>query len=458
MTFGVDAGADASQDAAAGADAGLDAGADAGMDAGMDAGSDAGPDDAGPGDAGPGDAGPDLGPPEMCGAGPACGTDEVCWGEGCSCVVEIDGDSYLRPDGRVVYARATPSALAETAPGVPLENITEIMDGWRHTCGLRDDGTVWCWAKNSSAGQFGELGDGVVGTGRTPLRAVQVMIDASTPLTGVAHLNNRYNSRCYIDITTCAIQASDGAVHCWGGDNSGGGTGSFYTQGSVGTRAFATPLEAAVGMPLTGVTQIALGLRHACALDAAGQVSCWGMNVGGPLGVGDQSERRFPTAVDLRDPVSGDPLVADEIGVGGDFSCARSGDGVYCWGATGTGSVGYTTDIAGESDGCINFCELTPAQVIDTSAGALRNVRRLEVNYLSACAILDDDTLRCWGQGVGNVATEPTFPGGVAATDVVATTSCSSVEIDSGAIRYMQRDGTLVQNVTPLALLCPGAM
>lgn len=437
---GLDAGPDASADV--GVDAGDDAGTDAGADAGSDGGSDAGV------DSGPGDAGPDV-PPEMCGAGPACDADEVCWGDGCSCIVEIDGDSYLRPDGRVVYTGTTPNPLAETAPGVPLENVIEIMDGWRHTCGLRDDGTVWCWAKNSLGGQFGELGDGMTGT-RPLMQAVQVMIDATTPLTGVSHLNNRYNSRCYIDITTCAILDADGSVYCWGGDNSGGGTGSFYTLGTVANRTFATQLQASDGVALTGISQIALGLRHACAIDGAGQVLCWGMNVGGPLGLGDALERQYPTAVTLPGDVT-----ADEIGAGGDFSCARSGDTVFCWGASGAGQVGHTEDVSGESDGCINFCELSPQQVIDTTDAAITGVQRLEVNYLSACAIMDDDSLLCWGQGVGNVATEPTFPGGVTASNVAAMTSCSSGEIDTGAIRYIQRDGTLIRNVSPVTLMCP---
>ncbi|MEM1415318.1 MAG: hypothetical protein AAGH15_10470, partial [Myxococcota bacterium] len=287
MTFDPpDAGSDAGGALTdAGTDSGFDAGMDAGADSGVDLGGDAGV-DLGPDDAGLADAGVDM-PPAMCGEGPACGMDEVCWGEGCSCVVEIDGDTYLRPDGRVVYAGVTPQALAETAPGVPLEGVVEIMDGWRHGCGLRDDGTVWCWAKNSLGGQFGELGDGTTGTGRTLMEAVQVMIDATTPLTGVSRLSNRNNSRCYIDVTTCGIRGADGSVFCWGGDNSGGGTGSLYTLGSVGNRPFATQLESADGVPLTGITQVALGLRHACAVDTAGQVSCWGMNVGGPLGTGD---------------------------------------------------------------------------------------------------------------------------------------------------------------------------
>ena len=125
VTIVVDGGADASTDGgsdasdASGSDSGSDAGTDAPIDAPSDAGSDASVDS---GVDAPIDAMPDAG---SCGAGPACGPDETCWGEGCSCILEIDGDSYLRTDGAVVYYANSPQVLAETAPGVilPLRSI-----------------------------------------------------------------------------------------------------------------------------------------------------------------------------------------------------------------------------------------------------------------------------------------------------------------------------------------------
>lgn len=426
-------------------DTGLDAGDDAADDAASDVSADApvdAPDDATDATV---DVGVDASMP--CGAGPACAPDEMCWGGGCNCIREIDGDSYLRTDGRVVYASAG-MPLAETAPGTPLTNVIEIMDGWRHTCALRDDGTVWCWAKNGSAGVNGEIGDGSTATGRTPMLATQVLTAAATPLTGIAHLSDRTSSRCYIEYTTCAIRGADGAVFCWGGDNAGGGTGSLFTKGSVGNRPFATQLDAADGVPLTGIAKVSVGLRHACAIDTDGGVLCWGMNVGGPLGQGDQVERRYPTVVPL--PAG---ALADEIGVGGDISCARSGDTVFCWGHNNQGGIGYTDDIAGDSDGCINFCRLTPAQVIDDTGAALSGVRHLEVNYLGACAIMTDDTLRCWGDGVGPVATEPSFRG-APLTGVADLTSCSSNSITT-AINHMGVDATYYRSTFEATPVCP---
>jgi hypothetical protein len=383
-----------------------------------------------------------------CGALPACSMDEICWGEGCSCMVEIDGDSYLRADGQVYYSRFSPHQVAETTPGTPLTGIVEIMDGGGHTCGLKDDGTVWCWGKTTMGNDRAQLGNGTTG-GATAMLATQVLTGPGTPLTGITRLSDRSASRCYIADTTCGIRGSDGAVFCWGGDNAGGGDGSFFTEGSVAARPYATQLMASDSAAFLDVEQVTLGVRHACAISTDGSLRCWGMNVTGSLGVGDQVTRQYPTEVMLPGGAT-----ADEVGAGGDTTCARSGDRVYCWGASTSGAVGLGDPMdPGNHDGCINYCKTTPVAVIDGSDAALTGVVDLEVAYQGACARLGDDSLRCWGTGVGQVATDPTIGGGMIG-GVAAMTTCGSSGIPTD-IRWVERDGTLHDATSTIDPVCP---
>jgi alpha-tubulin suppressor-like RCC1 family protein len=69
---------------------------------------------------------------------------------------------------------------------------------------------------------------------------------------------------------------SGGAVKCWG-DNGNGrlGDGTFINRRS--------PTDAP---GLSGVTALAAGIEHTCALISGGAVKCWGNNEEGQLGDG----------------------------------------------------------------------------------------------------------------------------------------------------------------------------
>lgn len=121
--------------------------------------------------------------------------------------------------------------------------------------------------------------------------------------------------------------------------------------------------------------QLSLAGAHACLLDAAGAVSCWGRNDHGELGDGTTESRATPAAT------LGLPPVA-EVGVGAAHTCARTRDGdVWCWGSG---------DLAQIGDGS-REASRPPTRV-------LRGARSLHVSDVASCVRLDEaGTARCWG-------------------------------------------------------------
>ena len=84
---------------------------------------------------------------------------------------------------------------------------------------------------------------------------------------------------------------------------------------------------------LTGVTALAAGSSHTCAVSGGG-VFCWGLNDAGQLGTGDTTFSNIPHAVS---GLSG--VVA--LAAGYQHTCALlNTGGVSCWGDNSYGQLG----------------------------------------------------------------------------------------------------------------------
>jgi len=112
-------------------------------------------------------------------------------------------------------------------------------------------------------------------------------------------------------------------------------------QGGAASRATAAasgPIHAiALDGPASLATHIAASYEHACAVTVAGAVKCWGWNVGGQLGNGSTDDSYVP--VDVTGLSSG----ISDVAAGTFHTCAiTSVGGLTCWGYNQRGELGYT--------------------------------------------------------------------------------------------------------------------
>ena len=176
---------------------------------------------------------------------------------------------------------------------------------------------------------------------------------------------------------------------------------------------------------------VAVGWSHTCAILARDQsVRCWGYNSKGQLGLGDESIRELLQASEK--PIDfGDGRKAVSLALGFESSCALLDDGqVSCWGASTL--AGY----AGAPDRI-----WAPGKNVDFGVG--RKVRQLSVGFDEACALLDDDTVRCWGEfpqaiSAEGVAKVQVIPVGGDNLSHVASVSVGSVH---ACVRYLDGKG-----------------
>uniref|UniRef100_UPI00345C7544 RCC1 domain-containing protein n=1 Tax=uncultured Chloroflexus sp. TaxID=214040 RepID=UPI00345C7544 len=143
-----------------------------------------------------------------------------------------------------------------------------------------------------------------------------------------------------------------------------------------GTTCFGTSTPVAV-RGLSGVSAIAAGGDHTCALTTAGEVRCWGRNSRGQLGNGTTTDSSTPVAVSGLIGVSA-------IATGGEHTCALTMAGeVRCWGSNSRGQLGNgtTTDSS------------TPVAV----SGLASEVRAIATGFDHTCALTTAGEVRCWG-------------------------------------------------------------
>ena len=279
------------------------------------------------------------------------------------------------------YSQNTPSMSPATVvpgleSGIVAVSVGSSADGpsrppggaaFFSACAVTASGAVQCWGDNT----YGQLGNGSSGLSSSGTGVVSTPSEAMpVPVTG---LESGVTAVSVGGVDACAVTAG-GAVQCWG-DN---------THGQLGVDPMALAFSA---VPVTvpglssGVTAVSVGDGAACALTAAGQVSCWGnawgfvSQVAGPWG---------PV------PVAGLSGGVTAVSVTGSDGCAlTAGTGVVCWGDdVSLGNVYPPTIVEGLESGAIAI-----------AVGGN--------NPVGACAVLGGGGVECWAGGYDSSVPKP---------------------------------------------------
>ena len=195
---------------------------------------------------------------------------------------------------------------------------------------------------------------------------------------------------------TCSISPirgqaiDDSSIYCWGRNWDGQlGQGNFYDSRN----------PSAVNLPQgSQPVSIVSGFSHTCTLLSGGDAMCWGGNGAGQLGTISLVNSSSPSPV--RITPSGSSIA--QIVAGGNSTCALMDDGsVRCWGSNWQGILG---------DGTTTSTWSTSTSV-DLPTG--RTAISIDMHYQNACAILDDNSLFCWGSNnvgqLGDITTGTSY-------------------------------------------------
>lgn len=311
-------------------------------------------------------------------------------------------------------------------------HAVDMSVGLSHTCAVLDEGSVRCWGQDES----GKLGNGAAPAQEDPATAPNVDLGG---VAAVAVEAGYYHS--------CAVLI-DGHLRCWGHGGSGAlGLGDTSTIGDDEAVASVPPIDLGTGRTAVSV---AVGLRHTCALLDDASVRCWGDGAGGQHGMGsteDIGDDETPGSVPPVDLGPGRTAVA--LAAGYLHTCAVLDDGsVRCWGVDDLGLLGDGVTGGGRAVGD----DETPASLPPVDLGAGRTAVAIGADGWHTCAVLDDGSVRCWGQGdegqlgYGNTATigDDETPGSAGPVDLGSGRTAVSVDggqqhtcavLDDGSVR-----------------------
>lgn len=234
-----------------------------------------------------------------------------------------------------------------------LDYIRAIAPSGSHTCALLVNGTVACWGSND-----------VGGLGTTAVRSSLVPLQVNG-LSGVESIVAGTSRTCVVLI--------DRTVKCWGEGPLCGGEYAPRPCFDGAIPAEVTGLTGARSLSVGSVTS-----WYACAVLTDGGVGCWAGN--GP-----------PFRVNLS-------MEATAIASGLGHTCALLVDHtVACWGRNDHGQAGCSEATCGHS-------LANPVRV----AGLL-GVASITAGDVHTCAVLQDNTAKCWGSNSAGALGDGTF-------------------------------------------------
>ncbi|UHO39641.1 T9SS type A sorting domain-containing protein [Chryseobacterium capnotolerans] len=215
-----------------------------------------------------------------------------------------------------------------------------------HSVGLKSDGTLWAWGRNSN----GQLGDGTT-------------IDRNAPIQ--IGTDNNWLRIAAGDTYTLAIK-TDGTLWAWGNND--------YGQLGDGTKA--DKLSPTQIGTTAGWKSVSAGSYHSIGLKTDGTLWSWGYNIYGQLGDGTIVEKITPIQI-------GTAANWQSIAAGYQHNLAIKTDGtLWAWGSNYSGQLGDGT---------------TTARNVPTQIGTAANWRNIDVGTSHSLGVKLDGTLWTWG-------------------------------------------------------------
>lgn len=267
-------------------------------------------------------------------------------------------------------------------------------------CGIKANGTLWCWGYDAYNMGNGASGHAVVST------PVQVDTNVGSP----GWSDWVASSTSYIDVNYASYGQggsgygirSNGTLWAWGGNNNG-------QLGDGTTVAKNRPIQVK-DIAGTGYyadwKQIAGGELEACGIRATGQLYCWGDCWNGSCGDNNASAHNATLPVLVKD-TAGTGSWSDwvHVSVGHDTVCGIRASGVaYCWGNADVGAIGHNTTTAAS----------TPQIVYDDGSGTAywSDWKYIEIGNWVGCGLRATGQLYCWGGDGAGATGDGTVGGG----------------------------------------------
>ncbi len=316
------------------------------------------------------------------GGGPLTSSLAIAAGHNNTCARKADGTVACWGDNSAgqlgVDPTATPKVFSPTlVPG--LTGVTQTCGGDSFTCALKTGGQVVCLGKND----FGQLGNGTSGASSTTPVVVSLTGAAKEIACGYAF--------------ACAV-VGNGDVQCWG-RNRYRELGSTTSQETNGTP---------IAVPgLAGVKHVSAGWYHTCAVASSGLLTCWGANDSGQAGHASNSQPVAGCSTCVGpDSVAGIANV-DVVASGNDFTCARAGAVITCFGRNEVGQLGNGMTAASSPTA--------------TTVMGLSDPGFLALGSRHACVARTSGRVSCWGGGSDGSLGSGAGDGGGSASPVPVT-------------------------------------
>lgn len=318
---------------------------------------------------------------------PTDAAQEVSAGGNHSCVLSKLNNVYCwgdNSDGQLGNGRAIKTSsptLVQNGQKPTSVNFKQIATGSYHSCGLTDNGQVYCWGRNS----YGQLGDGLTTNSSLPVLVKN----------GERDPNDWFIDLSLGGLFSCALTKTN-KVYCWG-------SGAF---GQIGNKhAVDSPFPTLVSTdklhPGEYFLKIQSGESHVCGITNQSQVYCWGRGGDGQLATGDSDNQLQPSLIQNGELTSDQKII--DISAGDYHSCASTNSQkVYCWGLGRNGQLGSRNSRRSNA----------PIEVVNGEGESFDLAVRLTSGGAHNCLMSISHQIYCWGYGTngrlgnGEIATQ----------------------------------------------------